>query len=146
MAANPLAVAGNPFFDYLTGTLLLSNEISVAVMDEGVQDFAQLVTLRDSDISEIVGNIRKPGGYLDANGAVVAPANAVAPNRGIRVTELNKTKLRQLGYYCFHMNRISRRFIAAEATLVRLEELWQFRDMEGTLMKVEVPEPPSDYY
>jgi hypothetical protein len=45
-AAIPLVVGpnpGNPFYDYLIGTLLLPHELTVKLFEEGLQDFETLI-------------------------------------------------------------------------------------------------------
>jgi hypothetical protein len=66
----PVPVAGNPFYDYLRGTLKLSHELSAKLFGEGVTDFAVLIPMLDTSLCDMIQNIRRPGGYLqDGDGA-----------------------------------------------------------------------------
>jgi hypothetical protein len=45
----------------------------------------------------------------------------------IKISDLAEHRMRQLAYFCFHMNKIDREVIPAEATLDRLHKLWVWR-------------------
>ena len=159
-------VAGNPFYDYLTGTLLLSQEVTEKIVGEGLRDFQMFIRMEDGIITNVVSNIRKPGGYIAAGAgrggaggrgagaggpgrgrgrgrgaAAPAIAPAMVADRGLAVSEVSCTRLRQLGYYCYHLHRICRAFVAADATLDRLEEVWDMRSMEEIQRATDFKEP-----
>ena len=147
-AAIPVgAVAGNPFYDYLTGTLFFPQELAERIFAQGIDDFDELIEMDDSLIRDMVDNIRKPGGYIavagrgGGRGAAAARGRGREADRGHAVTEVARTRMRQLAYYCYHLHRIERVFVAAEATLVRLRELWQQKRNEDDQKDVEYAKP-----
>jgi hypothetical protein len=160
MAANIL--------NYMQQTLGMPFDVAQALVDEGgFQDFQDLVTFKDDRIQDIIKVCRKlpdpaavvvgaggGGGGASRGGgggrggagrgagaaAVAAPAGA-GGDRRLRVSDLASVRMRQLAYYCWHMHRIDRPFVEAEATLERLNDLWEWRNEELEDAKREVKEP-----
>lgn len=121
---------------YMENTLGINGDAVRALMAEGISNFNDLIEMTDDEIIAVVRNTRRPGGYMP----VAAGAPAV-PNRGVKVTTKEETRVRQLGHYCFHMHRIDRLFIEINATLPVLQQLWAIRNIEKEKMKADVPEP-----
>jgi hypothetical protein len=142
--AVPVPVAGNSFYEYLRGTLRLSHDLSAKLFGEGVTDFSVLIPMLDTSLCDMIQNIRRPGGYLQggdgAGGAgrgagrgaggrgrgagqgdvgAAGGGDGRVADRGLHVSEIQRTRIRQSGYYCYHLNRIERAFMVAEATLQR---------------------------
>ena len=114
--------------DYMTGVLRIPLSAVGAILEEGgFETFQDFVTVEDTQIIYMVKNCRKlPGPAVArarARGAGAAREDGAATDR-LRVSDLACTKVRQLAFYCFHLDRINRPFVAAGATLARLQTLW----------------------
>ena len=136
-------MAQPPIYTYMRDVLRFPMEVAQALVREGINNF-ELEATTDDEIVALVKNIRRPGGFLpperDAQGAVI-PGQAPVANHGVHVTERQCLHLRQLAYYCFHMHRIDRPFVQADATVAILQRLWEMRSIERQKMKDEFPEP-----
>jgi hypothetical protein len=65
----------------------------------------------------------------DGNGTNSSFSSAEVRIRKVRVkiSDLAEHRMRQLAYFCFHMDKIDREVTPAEATLDRLHKLWVWR-------------------
>jgi hypothetical protein len=123
---------------YMRDTLRLSNLVSTtALRDGGLDNFEDLIDTTDDKIIAVVKNTRRPGGYILGAGA----GAALVVNRGINFTEKDCLRVRQLGHYCYHMDRIQQPFVAEDATLPVLKALWITFTIESDCKAIEVPEP-----
>jgi hypothetical protein len=149
-AVNPV---GNPspLRGYLTDVLNIPLPVAKAVLEEGgSQTFADLIHLEDSRMVDIVKNCRKltvPTAFNDAQEDPARDdddntAGAGTGNR-LRVSDLACTRLRQLAFYCFHLDRIDsdRPFVSAGATVGALQRLWEWKKLQTEDEKLEVAEP-----
>jgi hypothetical protein len=132
--------------NYLTNTLLIaSNDLRAAIMPQGIKDFDLYIALTEGNIGDICTNLRKSGRTIDNPNH--DPANPVAgipatvPNPGIPIGHITEKRLKMLRYYCFHMDRIQRPFVDADATLLTISECYKLQEQheleEST--KVELP-------
>jgi hypothetical protein len=133
----------------LTDVLNIPLTVVNAVIEEGgSQTFADLIHLEDSRMVDIVKNCRKkltsPTAFNDAQ---EDPASDDDDNIGagtgnrLRVLDLASTRLRQLAFYCFHLDRIDRPFVSAGATVGALQRLWEWKKLQTEAEKLEVAEP-----
>lgn len=67
-----------------------------------------------------------------ANPALAANPDAppLIPNRGVNIGFTTEKKLRQFRFYYWHMYRIQRPFVAAQATIQRLTRTWELKIQE----------------
>jgi hypothetical protein len=52
----------------------------------------------------------------------------------LELPEESCTKFRQLAYYCNFLTRTQREFVSADATMDRLEELWEWHQTEADIV------------
>jgi hypothetical protein len=120
------------FRNYMVNTLTIPVNQARALMDEGIDDFEDLLLYRDDDIVHLVNNCRKthrpappaPG----AGPAALAAWNDIRP--GIHIPEKSCTRFRQLALYCNHLDMTDRVFQPNDATLDRLKDLWDWHKNE----------------
>lgn len=132
-----MAAAPPNFNNYLTNTLGITDNATIAALNnQGLTDFDDLVALSDPDIKAICTNLKKPGGTIE-NPVWVATAVAnrgtipqFIPNPGVTLGFLHEKRLRMLRYYYWHLTRIQRPFIVADATLDRLANVSKLKDVE----------------
>ena len=135
-----------PIYFYMRDVLQFPENVAQALVNEGLNSYGDLKVTTDEEIIAVVKNTRRPGGYImppaiGADGVAIVPQPAAVANRGVHVSEKQCLRIRQLGYFCFHMNRIGRAIIPGQATLAVLQRLWEMRSIEKEKMKADVPEP-----
>jgi len=143
-AANPAAAdPPTPFTNYLRDTLLFGQELRSAVLDQGITDIDHLYAYSDVGIQQVCKNIRNPGGTIPnpraTDGNTQPPT---IPDRGVQMGSVYELRLRHLRYYRWHLRRIQRPWDPEEATLDRLEDLWERHELE-VAYKDKHPEYPS---
>lgn len=152
MAANLAA-----FNNYLRDVLMIENvEARQAINNQGITAFDDLTHRTDKYVQEIFTKIRSPGGLVPNPAFAVQPAPvagqaaapfipAMIPNRGVSIGVNLELRVRQLRYFLFHMYRLQRDFVPAQATLARLERTWalcerieRMKETNKELPKVDV--------
>lgn len=135
-----------PFNNYLGNTLGMPNTVIQALNNQGLDTLLSLRSLNDTDVSEAAKAAKAPGGVI-INPAW-APGLMGVPqfinNPGVTVGFIYIKRLRQLRYYLFHLRRVQRDFVPAEATLQRLDDLWPRSEAETKEeKKLELPDKLS---
>ena len=132
-------MAAVAFRNYLTTTLQLPETQARALMGEGIADFARPKKMKDDLVVRLVDKCRK----------TFKPAPPVATNAcstwekarfGIHILKESCTKFRQLAFCCYHLGRTGRNFQAHEATVERLEKLWEWHKSE-----LDIVAPPGTW-
>ena len=131
-------MAAPPTFNqYLSMTLLITSAATLAAINaQGCTSIDDMAAMTDTDVKDICNNIKKPGGVIEnrvwTDAAVAQRANIprYIPNPGISVGHLHEKRLRMLRYYVWHLNRVQRAFVAAEATLDQLATVYKIKEVE----------------
>ena len=107
--------------NYLTRTLAFSQRSVAAILANGLDSFDKLVKKNDAEILCVIKNIRNPGGLKHGR-----PLAENVANRGTDIDADEAMLLRQVAYYCFHSNRISRLVVAEESLCGRLDNSYSY--------------------
>jgi hypothetical protein len=99
---------------------------ATALLDEGIDDFEDFVTMRDDAAIRLVNNCRKTWKPPRPNAGPALEAWQ-RQRAGLHIPEIYCTRIRQLAFYCMHLDRTDRVFQATGATLDILQELWTWR-------------------
>jgi hypothetical protein len=127
------------FDNYLTNVLMINNEaLRVAIRNQGLLTFDDLIGMEEDDIKSITSNIRKPGGTLPR--PTRQNPNATIPNPGLSVGHVITRRLEIVRYYVNHCARIQRLPVNVnEMTLNRLSNVHQHFKNEKDGSDVELP-------
>eukprot|EP00980_Cylindrotheca_fusiformis_P018169 scaffold5886_cov93-Cylindrotheca_fusiformis.AAC.3 len=124
MAANLAALR-----NYLSNTLQMPDAVRDSIVDvQGFQSLSDFLDFEDKDIHDLCVNIRRGSG---------------ATNPGIAIGMPQELRLCQVQFYVEYMGLVQRRADTAHATLVRLRELWLFRQRLESEKEAEPLEPPE---
>lgn len=74
-------------------------------------------------------------------GAGAAGRGAGPPPARVYISNKSGTRVRQMRFYRWHMHRIQRDFVVADATVARLEELWMWNEIDKDQTNADVKEP-----
>ena len=131
-AAATAAAAVDPeeaaFTMFITTNLNIMATTRNALIAQGIDNCDSFLALTDYDIQLLCSRMITPGGRAPGGGNVI--------NRGTAVSYIQQMNLRKACFYRNYMQRIQRPFVAAEATLARVMEIWEAR------FKLE--NPPKD--
>jgi len=128
MAANRVAVGG-----YMNNTLgITDGDLRNALMDEGLENWTAFRTLGVDGIEDLCNNVRKPGGMILMGGNMV-------PNRGHAVSIMIELKLKQVSYFATYVWVTQCTWNHNQATLARIETLWQYRMQKQNETAGEAP-------
>lgn len=141
--------------DYMMGVLRIPATVVDAILEEGgIITFQDFVTVEDAQILDIIKNCRKlpvaaprarPPRELrnlrDRGEDDEEEDEDAGAGRRLRVSDLASTRVRQLAFFCYHMDRIGREFVPANAVLTRLQRLWTWKKIQTDSEKLEVAEP-----
>jgi hypothetical protein len=110
-----------------------------ALTTQGPINADSFIRLKDTDIQQICGNIRKPGGQIANPNAAVAGQPALINNPGVAVGHIIEERITMLAYFVNHLQRIQRRFTAVVATLPRLTAVYLLKEQDNNDDDVGLP-------
>jgi len=111
----------------------VNNAVRLALIDQGLNTCDSLLGHNDSDMKVVCRRIIQPGGTMPGRGAAAGRAN-----RGTPVSFEAEKNLRKACFFRNYMDRIQRPFVAATATLILVQEVWDDRfDLENLDRDVE---------
>ena len=132
----------NNLNNYLITVLGLTQPQCEAVNAQGLTTFRSLENLKDKDIDKVVEGIRKPGGTIPNPRAGEPGQQATIPNPGTEFGFIPTLRLKMLRHYCAYMTNVQRIIVTAEATLDRLDQLWDLKEaIDDEDDKLIAPEP-----
>jgi hypothetical protein len=134
---------------YLEEVLLFTDPVVlVALNAQGLTSIDELCSLTEKDIVNICANARKPGGTIpnpvfdqNEDEGIIVPERIANP--GVLVGHLHEKRLKMLRYYRWHLQRIQRDFVPDEATLERLVDVYELKELEDDDAEEEVKMPPK---
>jgi len=111
----------------------VNNVVRLALIDQGLDTCDSFLGFNDGDMKAVCRRIIQPGGTLPGRGAAAGRAN-----RGTPVTFVSEINLRKACFYRNYINRIQRTFVAAAATMILVQDVWDDRfDLENPDRDVE---------
>jgi len=111
----------------------VNNAARLALIDQGLDTCDSFLGFNDGDMRAVCRKTIQPGGTLPGRGAAAGRAN-----RGTPVTFASETNLRKACFHRNYMNRIQRTFVAATATMILVQDVWDYRfDLENPDRDVE---------
>jgi len=111
----------------------INNAVRLALIDQGLNTCDSLLGHNDSDMKAVCRRIIQPGGTMPGRGAAAGRAN-----RGTPATFVSEKNLRKACFFRNYMDRIQRPFVAATATMVLVQDVWDDRyDLENPDRDVE---------
>jgi hypothetical protein len=125
---------------YLQNVLLIADiNVRNAILGQGINDFNAFRSLKDDDIRLLCANIRRPGGTILnplAGGREQPPR---IPNPGLSLGHVLEMRLKMLCYFVNHLVRVQRQFDPAIATLAKLAEVYQLKDLDDPDDDIPLP-------
>jgi len=111
----------------------INNAARLALIDQGLDTCDSLLGHNDSNMKTVCRRIIQPGGTMPGRGVAAGRAN-----RGTPVTFVSEKNLKKACFYRNYMDRIQRPFVAATATMVLVQDVWDDRfDLENPDRDVE---------
>jgi len=118
--------AAAQFTVYLTNCNV-NNAVRQGLIDQGIDACDSLLGNNHHDMKTVCRRMIQPGGTMPGRGAAAGRAN-----RGIPVSFVAEKNLRKACFFKNYMHRIRRTFVAATATLILVQEVWDNRfDLEN---------------
>jgi len=121
-----MAAAAAEFALYLNNCLV-NNAVRLGLIDQWFATCDSLLGNNDRNMKAVCRRMIQPGGTMPERGAAAGGAN-----RGIPVSFVAEKNLRKACFFRNYMHRIQRPFVAATATLILAQEVWDDRfDLEN---------------
>jgi hypothetical protein len=105
-----------------------------AIIAQGITGFDSFRSLKDEDIRHLCANIRRPG----SAGARGQPPRI--PNPGMSLGHVLEMRLKMLCYFVNHLVRVQRQFDPAIATLLKLSEVYQLKELDDPEDDIPLPQ------